>query len=136
MPLASQNQDFPRLRSLSGSHGLVDVVSRPFPGGTQCSSATPAAQGCPRVALVAVQDGASSDPSASIRVGGPSFHEKDRALSGRAGGQMLSTSKLVTLRASRLLIPVKPITDSGVKSITESGQPDHWSERSDAGVGL
>ena len=33
-------------------------------------------------------------------------------------------------------IPVKPITDSGVKPITESGQADHLSERSDAGVRL
>ena len=33
-------------------------------------------------------------------------------------------------------IPVKPITDSGVNPITESGPPDHWLERSDAGVGL
>ena len=31
-------------------------------------------------------------------------------------------------------IPVKPITDSGVKPITQSGQADHLSERSDAGV--
>ena len=33
-------------------------------------------------------------------------------------------------------IPVKPITDSGVKPITQSGQADHLSERSDAGVRL
>ena len=31
-------------------------------------------------------------------------------------------------------IPVKPITDSGVKPITQSGQADHLSERNDAGV--
>ena len=30
-------------------------------------------------------------------------------------------------------IPVKPITRSGMKPITESGQADHQSERSDAG---
>ena len=30
----------------------------------------------------------------------------------------------------------KPITDSGVKPITQSGQADHLSERSDAGVRL
>ena len=35
-----------------------------------------------------------------------------------------------------LRIPVKPITDSGVKPITQSGQADHLSERSDAGVRL
>ena len=33
-------------------------------------------------------------------------------------------------------IPAKPITDSGVKPITQSGQADHLSERSDAGVRL
>ena len=33
-------------------------------------------------------------------------------------------------------IPVKSITESGVKPITESGQVDHLSERSDAGVRL
>ena len=32
-----------------------------------------------------------------------------------------------------LRIPVKPITCSGMKPITESGQADHQSERSDAG---
>ena len=36
----------------------------------------------------------------------------------------------------RVRIPVIPITDSGMNPITESGQPEHWSERSDAGVGL
>ena len=36
----------------------------------------------------------------------------------------------------RVRIPVKPITDSGVKPITQSGQADHLSERSDAGVRL
>ena len=40
-------------------------------------------------------------------------------------------SPVATLR-----IPVKPITDSGVKPITQSGQADHLSERSDAGVRL
>ncbi len=35
-----------------------------------------------------------------------------------------------------LRIPVKVITDSGGKVISESGQSDHRSERSDAGVGL
>ena len=35
-----------------------------------------------------------------------------------------------------LRIPVKPITESGVKPIGHSGQADHLSERSDAGVGL
>ena len=38
--------------------------------------------------------------------------------------------------ASKLRIPVKPIIDSGVKPITQSGQADHLSERSDAGVRL
>ena len=33
-------------------------------------------------------------------------------------------------------IPVKLITDSGVKPITDSGQTGHLSERSDAGLGL
>ena len=33
-------------------------------------------------------------------------------------------------------IPAKPITDSGAKPITQSGQADHLSERSDAGVRL
>jgi|GEM_PF-2296257 len=33
-------------------------------------------------------------------------------------------------------IPVKSITDSGEKPITDSGPTDHNSERSDAGVGL
>ena len=36
----------------------------------------------------------------------------------------------------RLRIPVKLITDSGVKPITDSGQTGHLSERSDAGLGL
>ena len=36
----------------------------------------------------------------------------------------------------RLRIPVKVITHSGGKVISESGQSDHRSERSDAGVGL
>ena len=40
-------------------------------------------------------------------------------------------------RANEILrkvrIPVKPITHSGLKPITESGQADHQSERSDAG---
>ena len=35
-----------------------------------------------------------------------------------------------------LRIPVKLITDSGVKPITDSGQTGHLSERSDAGLGL
>ena len=35
--------------------------------------------------------------------------------------------------AGRRGIPTKPITDSGVKPITQSGQADHLSERSDAG---
>ena len=35
-----------------------------------------------------------------------------------------------------LRIPAKPITESGVKPITQSGQADHLSERSDAGVRL
>jgi hypothetical protein len=33
-------------------------------------------------------------------------------------------------------IPVKVISDSGLNVISESGQSGHWSERSDAGVGL
>ena len=33
-------------------------------------------------------------------------------------------------------IPVKVISDSGLNVISESGQSDHRSERSDAGVGL
>ena len=37
---------------------------------------------------------------------------------------------------SPLRIPVKLITDSGVKPITDSGQTGHLSERSDAGLGL
>ena len=40
-------------------------------------------------------------------------------------------SKLGCLR-----IPVKVISDSGLNVISESGQSDHRSERSDAGVGL
>ena len=36
----------------------------------------------------------------------------------------------------KMRIPVKPITESGVKPITDSGQVDHLSERSDAGVRL
>ena len=35
---------------------------------------------------------------------------------------------------AELRIPTKPITDSGVKPITRSGQADHLSERNDAGV--
>ena len=35
---------------------------------------------------------------------------------------------------AELRIPTKPITDSGVKPITQSGQADHLSERNDAGV--
>ena len=34
---------------------------------------------------------------------------------------------------SNMRIPVKPITRSGLKPITDSGQADHQSERSDAG---
>ena len=37
---------------------------------------------------------------------------------------------------AKLRIPVKLITDSGVKPITDSGQTGHLSERSDAGLGL
>ena len=37
------------------------------------------------------------------------------------------------LPPSALPIPVIPITDFGVKWITESGQPDHWSERAGSG---
>jgi len=33
-----------------------------------------------------------------------------------------------------LRIPAKPITESGVEPISHSGQADHLSERSDAGV--
>ena len=33
-------------------------------------------------------------------------------------------------------IPVKVISDSGLNVISDSGQSDHRSERSDAGVGL
>jgi hypothetical protein len=36
----------------------------------------------------------------------------------------------------KLRIPAKPITRSGLKPITYSGQADHQSERSDAGVRL
>ena len=36
----------------------------------------------------------------------------------------------------KVRIPVKPITDSGVKPISQSGQAGHLSERSDAGVRL
>ena len=39
-------------------------------------------------------------------------------------------------RERSLRIPVKLITDSGVKPITDSGQTGHLSERSDAGLGL
>ena len=35
-----------------------------------------------------------------------------------------------------LRIPVKVISDSGLNVISDSGQSDHRSERSDAGVGL
>ena len=38
--------------------------------------------------------------------------------------------------SDKLRIPVKLITDSGVKPITDSGQTGHLSERSDAGLGL
>ena len=38
--------------------------------------------------------------------------------------------------ADNLRIPVKVISDSGLNVISESGQSDHRSERSDAGVGL
>ena len=40
------------------------------------------------------------------------------------------------LRTELVRIPVKVITHSGGKVISESGQSDHRSERSDAGVGL
>jgi hypothetical protein len=40
------------------------------------------------------------------------------------------------LGARGMRIPVKPITLSGVEPITESGQADHLSERSDAGCPL
>ena len=38
-------------------------------------------------------------------------------------------------KRGKLRIPVKVITHSGGKVISESGQSDHRSERSDAGVG-
>ena len=43
---------------------------------------------------------------------------------------------IVTLQTERVRIPVKVITESGGKVIIDSGQSDHRSERSDAGVGL
>ena len=43
---------------------------------------------------------------------------------------------MTTRAEGRVRIPVKPITDSGVKPITQSGQADHLLERSDAGVRL
>ena len=39
-------------------------------------------------------------------------------------------------RCIALRIPVKVISDSGLNVISDSGQSDHRSERSDAGVGL
>ena len=45
-----------------------------------------------------------------------------------------NNSRFVILPEVR--IPVKLITDSGVKPITDSGQTGHLSERSDAGLGL
>ena len=33
-------------------------------------------------------------------------------------------------------IPAKPITDSGLKPVSQTGGAGHWSERSDAGVAL
>ena len=44
--------------------------------------------------------------------------------------------RLFEAHLSCLRIPVKLITDSGVKPITDSGQTGHLSERSDAGLGL
>ena len=41
-----------------------------------------------------------------------------------------------TVKKRGVRIPVKLITDSGVKPITDSGQTGHLSERSDAGLGL
>ena len=51
------------------------------------------------------------------------------------GESALNIPSVVFLVAT-LRIPVKVVTDSGGKLITHSGQSDHRSERSDAGVGL
>ena len=36
----------------------------------------------------------------------------------------------------KVRIPAKPITDSGLKPVSQTGGAGHWSERSDAGVAL
>ena len=45
-------------------------------------------------------------------------------------------SSVVLYNLVKVRIPVKVISDSGLNVISDSGQSDHRSERSDAGVGL
>ena len=61
----------------------------------------------------------------------------ERYLPGK--GQKSGASRLrarMSLFRTSLRIPVKVISDSGLNVISDSGQSDHRSERSDAGVGL
>ena len=59
---------------------------------------------------------------------------KSATLPGSASERQLSPLCASRGVRPRLRIPTKPITDSGVKPITQSSQADHLSERSDAGV--
>ena len=51
-------------------------------------------------------------------------------------GEVVDPANLEDQTREPVRIPVKVISDSGLNVISDSGQSDHRSERSDAGVGL
>ena len=81
---------------------------------------------------------AASQPS-SMSPGRLSIRSYDAAMAWRSlteEGASTTRARQTRGRTAALRIPVKVISDSGLNVISDSGQSDHRSERSDAGVAV